>query len=157
MRQAISEFFVGLLIIFAVISFLILAVRVSGLESYRDTNRYKITAEFSQIGDLKVRAPVTLAGVKIGNVSAIDLDPITLDATVTLSINRKYNQIPVDSAASIYTAGLLGSNYVAIIPGFSDHSLKDGDRLQNTTSALILQDLIGKFLFSSKNSEVKSK
>ena len=113
---------------------------------------YKVTAHFTNIGTLAVGAPVKMAGVAIGSVDSVKADPVKLDATVTLSINDKYNQIPDDSAAAIFTSGLIGSQYVAIQPGGSPNSLKDGDQLVLTQSAMQLEDLIGKFLVNGSSS-----
>lgn len=113
---------------------------------------YKVTAHFTNVGTLSVGAPVKMAGVSIGSVTDVKADPLKLDATVTLAIDNKYNQIPDDSAAAIFTSGLIGSQYVAIQPGGSPNSLKDGDQLVLTQSAMQLEDLIGKFLVNGSSS-----
>ena len=150
MKQAVIETVVGIFIILALICLIILAIQVSGLSNYRHQRSYEVTAAFNNIGDLKIRAPVTIGGVRIGQVVNIALDPKTFQAIATFSINKQYNNIPVDSTANIYTAGLLGSNYISLTPGFSDKNLKNGDQIQNSHSALILQNLIGQLLFSLK-------
>jgi phospholipid/cholesterol/gamma-HCH transport system substrate-binding protein len=113
---------------------------------------YTVKANFSNVGALAVGAPVKMAGVAIGSVASVKADPVKLDALVTLDIDKKYNQIPDDSAASIFTSGLIGSQYVAIQPGGSPNSLKDGDQLVLTQSAMQLEDLIGKFLVNGSSS-----
>jgi phospholipid/cholesterol/gamma-HCH transport system substrate-binding protein len=113
---------------------------------------YNVKASFTNVGALAVGAPVKMAGVAIGSVTEVKADPVKLDATVTLSIDKKYNQIPDDSAAAIFTSGLIGSQYVAIQPGGSPNSLKEGDQLILTQSAVQLEDLIGKFLVSGSSS-----
>jgi phospholipid/cholesterol/gamma-HCH transport system substrate-binding protein len=113
---------------------------------------YNVKANFTNVGALAVGAPVKMAGVAIGSVTEVKADPVKLDATVTMSIDKKYNQIPDDSAASIFTSGLIGSQYVAIQPGGSPNSLKDGDQLVLTQSAMQLEDLIGKFLVNGSSS-----
>ena len=113
---------------------------------------YVVKARFSNVGSLSVGAPVKMAGVAIGSVASVSANPVKLDATVTLSIDKKYNQIPDDSAAAIFTSGLIGSQYVAIQPGGSPNSLKDGDQLILTQSAMQLEDLIGKFLVNGSSS-----
>ncbi|RUL64099.1 outer membrane lipid asymmetry maintenance protein MlaD [Dyella dinghuensis] len=113
---------------------------------------YNVKASFTNVGALAVGAPVKMAGVAIGSVTDVKADPVKLDATVTMSIDKKYNQIPDDSAAAIFTSGLIGSQYVAIQPGGSPNSLKDGDQLVLTQSAVQLEDLIGKFLVSGSSS-----
>jgi phospholipid/cholesterol/gamma-HCH transport system substrate-binding protein len=112
---------------------------------------YSVRADFSNVGALWVGAPVKMAGVPIGNVAAIKADPVKLDATVTLAIDKKYNQIPDDSSAGIFTSGLIGSQYVSIQPGGSPNNLKDGDQLVLTQSSMQLEDLIGKFLVSGSS------
>jgi phospholipid/cholesterol/gamma-HCH transport system substrate-binding protein len=112
---------------------------------------YSVKANFTNVGALAVGAPVKMAGVAIGSVTDVKADPVKLDATVTMSIDKKYNQIPDDSAASIFTSGLIGSQYVAIQPGGSPNSLKDGDQLVLTQSAMQLEDLIGKFLVNGSS------
>jgi len=107
---------------------------------------YKVTARFENIGGLKIRAPVTLGGVRIGRVSGIDLDPRNYEAVVTLSIDPKYDQLPADSSASILTSGLLGEQYVGLEPGGMDNHLKNGSTLKLTQSALVLEKLIGRML-----------
>lgn len=113
---------------------------------------YSVKADFTNVGTLSVGAPVKMAGVAIGTVAAIKADPVKLDATVTLAIDKQYNQIPDDSAAAIFTSGLIGGQYVAIQPGGSPNPLKDGDQLVLTQSAMQLEDLIGKFLVNGSSS-----
>ena len=113
---------------------------------------YSVRADFTNVGALSVGAPVKMAGVAIGSVAAIKADPVKLDATVTLAIDKKYNQIPDDSSVAVFTSGLIGSQYVAIQPGGSPNSLKDGDQLVLTQSAMQLEDLIGKFLVNGSSS-----
>jgi phospholipid/cholesterol/gamma-HCH transport system substrate-binding protein len=112
---------------------------------------YKVTAHFTNVGTLSVGAPVKMSGVAIGSVTDVKADPVKLDATVTFAIDNKYNQIPDDSAVAIFTSGLIGSQYVAIQPGGSPNSLKDGDQLVLTQSAMQLEDLIGKFLVNGSS------
>ena len=107
---------------------------------------YAVKARFSNVGTLSPGAPVKMAGVAIGSVKSVQADPVKLDALVTLSIDKKYDQIPDDSSAAVFTSGLIGSQYVAIQPGGSPDMLKDGDEMILTQSAMQLEDLIGKFL-----------
>jgi len=113
---------------------------------------YKVTANFGNVGTLSVGAPVKMAGVAIGHVASIQADPTKLDAKVTLAIDNKYNQIPDDSSAAVFTSGLIGSQYVAIQPGGSPDMLKNGDEMILTQSAMQLEDLIGKFLVNGSGS-----
>ncbi|WP_430387594.1 outer membrane lipid asymmetry maintenance protein MlaD [Dyella sp. 20L07] len=116
---------------------------------------YQVKARFTNIGALSVGAPVKMAGVAIGSVQAVRADPVKLDAEVTLSIDKKFDQIPDDSAAAVFTSGLIGTQYVAIQPGGSPDMLKGGDELVLTQSALQIEDLIGKFLVNGSPSGQK--
>jgi phospholipid/cholesterol/gamma-HCH transport system substrate-binding protein len=107
---------------------------------------YEINARFSNIGQLKEGAPVKIAGVRIGYVESIRLEPQRMDALVTMAIDRHYEDIPDDSSAAIFTSGLLGDQYVGVQPGGSPEFLKNGDEMVLTQSAMRLEDLIGKFL-----------
>jgi phospholipid/cholesterol/gamma-HCH transport system substrate-binding protein len=135
------------------IAFAFLAIKVSGLTTLNNSDTYQVTADFVDIGDLKVRAPVTIAGVTVGRVSNIDLDPKTYEAKVTLEIENHINNIPIDSTANIFTAGLLGSNYISITPGFSEEFLKDGAMIEKTNQAMILQNIIGQLMYSLTNKD----
>ena len=109
-------------------------------------NSYTLKARFQNIGQLKARAPVKIAGVRIGDVQSIQLEPQRMDALVTLSIDKQYDDIPDDSSAAIFTSGLLGDQYVGLEPGGSPTFLKDGDEMILTQSAMSIENLIGKFL-----------
>ncbi|HEY9133809.1 MAG TPA: outer membrane lipid asymmetry maintenance protein MlaD [Dyella sp.] len=116
---------------------------------------YTVKARFTNVGSLSVGAPVKMAGVAIGTVQSVQADPVKLDAAVTLAIDKRYNQIPDDSAGAVFTSGLIGTQYVAIQPGGSPDMLKDGDSLILTQSALQLEDLIGKFLVNGSPGDKK--
>jgi phospholipid/cholesterol/gamma-HCH transport system substrate-binding protein len=133
---------------FAALFFLTTQLPSSGLKLGSAKTGYHVTAEFDNIADLKVGSPVTLAGVKIGEVEGIRIDPQTFKALVGMRIDSKYNQIPDDSFASIQTQGLLGGKYIGFSPGGSDTSLKNGSRIELTQSAIVLESLINK-LFAS--------
>lgn len=150
--QRTVETFVGLFLLAAIAALLVLAFKVSGLTSFFTTEGYNVTAEFDDIGQLKVRAAVKIGGVAVGEVSHIRLDPTTYKAVVTLRIDSKVNDIPDDSSAAILTAGLLGDNYVEITPMYSSTFLKNGSQIQDTHSAMILEKLIGQFMFKIGNS-----
>jgi phospholipid/cholesterol/gamma-HCH transport system substrate-binding protein len=117
---------------------------------------YVVKARFTNVGALSAGAPVKMAGVAIGSVQSVRADPVKLDAEVTLAIDKKYDQIPDDSAAAVFTSGLIGSQFVAIQPGGSPDMLKNGDELVLTQSALQIEDLIGKFLVSGSSSDKKT-
>lgn len=157
MKKYYLEFIVGTFMIAGILALAALAFKVSGLTWMNNHETYAVTAEFTHIGDLKVRAPVTIAGVTIGRVTKITLDPVTFKAIVTLSINARENEIPSDSTANIYTAGLIGSNYISITPGFEETYLKEGSKIENTNQALILQNIIGQLLYKTKGDNDKNK
>jgi phospholipid/cholesterol/gamma-HCH transport system substrate-binding protein len=125
----------------------VLAMKVSNIASIGDNNGYTITAHFDNIGGLKVRSPVRIGGVLIGRVSNIGFDEQTYQAVVTLKIENQYQKLPVDTSASIFTAGLLGEQYVSLEPGGAETYFKEGDRIKQTQSALVMEQLIGRFLF----------
>ena len=116
---------------------------------------YVVTADFTNVGALTVGAPVKMAGVPIGTVQSVVADPVKLDAKVTMAIDKRYNQIPDDSAAAVFTSGLIGTQYVAIQPGGSPDALKNGDEMILTQSAMQLEDLIGKFLVNGSPGDKK--
>ena len=150
MRTRMVEIMAGLFMIAGLLALLVLAFKISGLSFIGAHNDYVLTADFDNIGSLKVRAPVAVSGVTIGRVRSIQLDPETFRAKVTLQISAKMNTLPVDTAASILTKGLLGSNYINLTPGFDQRYLKSGGVIETTHSALILENLIGQLLFNVK-------
>ncbi|EKD73691.1 MAG: ABC-type transport system involved in resistance to organic solvents periplasmic component [uncultured bacterium] len=147
LSQRIVETTVGLFLLAAMVALLVLAFKVSGLTSFFKVEGYNITAQFDDVGQLKARSTVKIGGVTIGEVTGIRLDPITFKAIVTMHIYSRVNNIPDDSSAAILTAGLLGDNYIAITPMYGATFLKNGSELQDTHSAMILEKLIGQFLF----------
>lgn len=149
MRQTRSiEISTGFFIILGFCALFFLATQTTNIKAYGDNSGYAVTASFFNVGGLKVRAPVTMSGVTIGRVTDIRLDRKTFNAVVTMRISDRFNQIPDDSSASILTAGLLGEQYVGISPGGSETVLKNGSKIQQTQSAIILENLIGQFLFN---------
>jgi phospholipid/cholesterol/gamma-HCH transport system substrate-binding protein len=137
---------------FAALLFLTTQLPASGLKFGGAKAGYHVTAEFDNIGDLKVGSPVTMSGVRIGEVSGIRFDPRDYKAVVTLRIDPNFRQIPEDSFASIQTQGLLGGKYIGISPGGADTYLKDNSRIEQTQSAIVLESLINKLFanFSSR-------
>lgn len=154
--QRVIETVVGFFILLGLLALLVLAFEVSDLTTYRKNNSYEVIASFDNIGDLKVRAPVTIAGVRVGQVANISLDHLTYKAKVILKINHQDDNIPIDSAASIVTAGLLGANFIAISPGFEESYLKNGDKIEETHSAIQLEQMIGQLLFSMNKDKADS-
>lgn len=138
----------GLFILLGFAALAYLATQTTSVANFSQGPSYVLKASFTNIGQLKLRAPVKLAGVRIGSVESIALDPAKLDAQVRISIDNRYNDIPDDSAAAIFTSGLLGDQYVGIQPGGSPDMFKDGDEFVLTQSSMQLEDLIGKFLVS---------
>ncbi|MBI79820.1 MAG: outer membrane lipid asymmetry maintenance protein MlaD [Pseudomonadota bacterium] len=138
----------GLFVLLGFAAIFFLTTQTTNIESYLSDDGYDVTARFEDIGGLTIRAPVTMAGVTIGRVEEITLDPEHLEAIVMLKIDSKYNQIPIDSDASILTSGLLGGQYIGINSGGSFDSLIEGSEIEFTQSAIVLEDLIGKFLLS---------
>ena len=123
-----------------------LATQTTSIANFRQGDSYTLKARFTNIGQLKLRAPVKLAGVRIGSVESIELDPAKLDALVKVSVDKRYNDLPDDSSAAIFTSGLLGDQYVGLQPGGSADMFKDGGEFVLTQSSMQLEDLIGKFL-----------
>jgi phospholipid/cholesterol/gamma-HCH transport system substrate-binding protein len=152
-QKRILEMTVGLFMIAGMLSLSLLALKVSGLRQGGASDYYRLTAEFENIGSLKERAPVRIAGVRVGQIEKIELQNKHFRARVTLLINKKENNLPSDTSASILTEGLLGSNYIGLTPGYEDDLLKEGSAIMTTHPALILENLIGQLLFSLKNKD----
>lgn len=144
-----QDTFVGLFVAAGIVGLFFLALQVSNLSSFTEQDSYTVTARFQNSGGLKVKSPVSAAGVKIGKVSAISFDPKTYESVVKLSIDSQYNTLPDDTTASVFTAGLLGEQYVNLEAGGSDDFLKDGGKIEITQSAIILEKALGQFLFKS--------
>ncbi len=151
------ELWVGAFVAAGILALAMLAFKVGNLTAMDVVGGYKVKAYFDNIGGLKVKSPVTIAGVRIGRVSAISFDERKFQAVVTMDIDGRYNEIPEDSSASILTSGLLGEQYVSLEPGGSERALKDGDTVLLTQSALVLERLIGQFLFSKASESDKGK
>lgn len=149
MQSRALEMLVGLFVCLGVAAVFVLTFRVASLDTVGGKgSTYRVTASFANIGGLKQGSAVTMAGVKIGRVRDIAIDPDTFEANVMLELSNSYNTIPADSNAKILTAGLLGEQYVGIEAGGADESLQEGSRLKLTQSALVLENLIGQFLSS---------
>ena len=157
MQTKKSEVWVGVFMIIALCAIIFLCLQVANIHSVGNAPTYRISASFDNIGGLKVRSPVKVGGVVIGRVSDITLDPKTYTPKVTMDINETYNHIPDTSSLAVRTSGLLGEQYLALNIGFEDPDmgtsiLKDGGTIQDTKSALVLEDLIGQFLYKSGGS-----
>ncbi len=142
------EILVGAFMAAGLIALFFLAMQVSNLSATSGGAGYIITARFDNIGSLKVKAPVTMAGVRIGRVSEIEVDTSTYEAVVTMAIESQYDSIPEDTFAKIFTAGLLGEQYIGLDPGGSEEYLKGGGEIYLTQSSLVLEEILGQFLFN---------
>lgn len=147
-NSRVIEIAVGFFIAAGLAALFLLAMKVSNLSNMGTGETYVITAAFENIGALKVRSPVTVSGVRVGRVDAIDYDNDAFEAVVSLRIEVAYSSFPEDTSASIFTAGLLGEQYIALEPGGSEANLVAGDRIQLTQSALVIEQIIGQFLYS---------
>lgn len=142
------EVAVGLFVAAGLAALFVLAMKVSNLTAFTDDTGYQLVAKFENVGSLKVGAPVSIAGVRVGRVASIGIDHTTHEAVAKLNINKEYTDIPADTGASILTAGLLGEQYVGLEPGGDVKVLKAGDEIKLTQPALVLEKIIGQFLFS---------
>ena len=149
------ELTAGLFMLLGLAALLFLAFEATDVGSYSAGKAYQVKARFTNIGDLKPRAPVAMAGVTIGDVKSITLDPVTYEAEVVLNIDAKYSELPTDTSAGIYTKGILGDKYIELEPGGSPDMLHDGDQLFITSSAVILEKLVSKYLFNSEDDEAQ--
>lgn len=150
MQQTRSvELGTGLFVFLGIAALFFLTTQTTGSDGFAASDAFKVTARFENIGSLKNRAPVAMSGVTIGRVTSIAFDPERLQATVTFAIDSKYAMIPDDSDASILTSGLLGSQYIGLQAGGSDLYLQEGSEIQFTQSAVVLENLISKYLFNS--------
>lgn len=139
---------VGLFVASGIAALFYMALQVSNLGTYTSNDAYTVIARFQNSGGLKIKSPVSIAGVRIGRVSSIALDRESHESVVEMRIESKYDNIPMDSGASIYTAGLLGEQYISIDPGSSEEYLHDKSKLDITSSAIVLEEMIGKFMLN---------
>lgn len=153
MRNRAMELSVGLFILAGIAALLLLALRVSGLSLSGQDNTYSLYANFDNVAGLTTRGKVTLAGVTVGKVQSIELDHDSFMGRVTLSIDKRVDNLPIDTTASIVTAGLLGEKYISLSVGGEDEVLAEGGEIYDTQSSLVLEELIGKFLMNSVNTD----
>lgn len=152
MQQTRSvELGTGLFVLLGLAALFFLTTQTTGSENFSGSDTYMVTARFENVGSLKVRAPVAMSGVTIGRVQSVEFDPNELNALVSFIIDEKYSQIPEDSDAGILTAGLLGSQYIGLQPGGSDIYLEEGSEIQFTQSAIVIENLISKYLFNNNS------
>jgi len=156
MGKKTLELWVGLFVLAGIVALSVLAFKVGNLTSIDVTDGYTVEARFENIGGLKVKSAITMAGVRIGRVSDISFDKKTYQAVVSLNIDGRYRNIPNDSSVSILTSGLLGEQYIGINAGGSEDFLKPGDQILLTQSALVLENLIGQVMVKlTSNSDSK--
>jgi phospholipid/cholesterol/gamma-HCH transport system substrate-binding protein len=148
MRSPRIEFAVGAFLLLAIATLLVLAIASTNGRWGGAGDGYLIKARFSNIGALRPNSPVKIGGVAIGRVADIQLDPTKLDAVVMMAIDGKYDELPSDTAAGIFTAGLLGESYIGLTPGGDPAPLKPGDELYLTQPSVDLLQLVGKYMFS---------
>jgi len=148
MNSRALELVVGLFVAAGFAALFMMAMTVSNLTSYGTGDGYEIKARFDNIGGLKVRSPVAASGVRIGRVTEISYDTEGFEALVSMSIDPQYNAFPTDSSASILTSGLLGEQYIGLEPGAEEDVLVEGSEIDITQSALVLEQIIGQFLYS---------
>lgn len=145
-RRSIVEVWVGFFVVITFISLAVIAFKVSNFQGFQDKSTYHISASFSNIGGLKVRAPVKISGVVVGRVASISVDKDSYKAKVVMDIYTDFDKLPLDTAASILTSGLLGDQYIGLEPGADEEYLRNGDKLDIVQPALVLEDLIGQFM-----------
>jgi phospholipid/cholesterol/gamma-HCH transport system substrate-binding protein len=146
MSKTVLDLWVGLFVIAGVAALLFLALKVGSMSTVNTSDSYQVIARFDNIGGLKSRAPVKSAGVVVGRVADISFDNETFEAAVTLRLDKRY-AFPKDTTAAIMTSGLLGEQYIGLEAGGDSLKLKDKDRILITQSAVVLENLIGQFLY----------
>jgi phospholipid/cholesterol/gamma-HCH transport system substrate-binding protein len=154
MQRTTMDLWVGVFVMAGIGALLVLALKVGNLGTYSEAESYTLIGNFENIGGLKVRAPVKSAGVVVGRITDIQFNTETYDAAVTMNIDHRY-QFPRDTFASILTSGLLGEQYIGLAAGGDETVLKNGDKIMKTNSAMVLEEMIGRFLFD-KASENKA-
>jgi len=154
MRQTRSvEIGTGMFVLLGMSALFFLTTQTTGGDDFQAESIYTVEARFENVGSLRERAPVTMSGVTIGRVTDVSFDPIALEAVVQFVIDAQYDGIPDDSDAAILTSGILGSQYIGLQAGGSDLYLEDGSEILFTQSAIVLENLIGKFLVNSGSDE----
>ena len=141
----------GLFVLLGLAALFFLTTQTTGSDGFSGEDTYEVSARFENVGSLKDRAPVAMSGVTIGRVTSVEFDPAELNALVKFEIDSRYDQIPEDSDASILTAGLLGSQYIGLQVGGSEFYLEDGSEVQFTQSAIVIENLISKYLFNNNS------
>ncbi len=147
------ETVVGVFIALGLAAIVVLALKVSNISTLAGNDGYEIQAKFDNIGGLKVRSPVKMAGVLVGRVAEIMFDEETYEAVAVMKIDPKYRKIPEDTTANIYTAGLLGEQYISLEAGGAEDYLEDGGEIEITQSAVVLEQVIGQVLYNKASGD----
>ena len=154
MQRTTIDLWVGIFVVAGIGALVMLAMKVGNLGTYNVSEAYQVHAYFSNIGGLKPKASIKSAGVLVGRVTDITLDTGRYEAKVVMSLDKRY-QFPKDTFANILTSGLLGEQYIGLMPGGDEEMLKNGEQLKMTQSAVVLEDLIGKFLYNKAEEPAK--
>ena len=154
MERTTIDLWVGVFVVAGIGALVMLAMKVGNLGTYNVSEAYQVHAYFSNIGGLKPKASIKSAGVLVGRVTDITLDTERYEAKVVMSLDKRY-PFPKDTFANILTSGLLGEQYIGLVPGGDEEVLKNGEQLKMTQSAVVLEDLIGKFLYNKAEEPAK--
>ncbi len=154
MERTTLDLWVGLFVVAGIAALVMLAMKVGNLSTYNVAETYQVTAYFDNIGGLKPKASIKSAGVLVGRVTEISLDTASYKAKVVMSLDKRY-LFPKDTFANINTAGLLGEQYIGLSPGGDSENLAAGSEIKKTQSAMVLEDLIGKFIYSKAEEPAK--
>ncbi len=148
MERTTLDLWVGAFVVAGIAALVVLALKVGNLSTYNMSETYQLQAHFTNVGGLKPTASVRSAGVLVGRVTSIALDTDRYEARVTMSIDKRY-RFPKDTFANILTSGLLGEQYIGLMPGGDDKMLQNGEEFKKTQSAVVLEEMIGKFLYNN--------
>lgn len=154
MERTTLDLWVGMFVVAGIAALVMLAMKVGNLSTYNVSETYEVHAYFSNIGGLKPKASIKSAGVLVGRVTAITLDTERYQAKVIMNLDKRY-QFPKDTFANILTSGLLGEQYIGLVPGGDEEMLKSGEQVKMTQSAVVLEDLISKFLYGKAEEPAK--
>lgn len=156
MERTTLDLWVGMFVVGGIAALVMLAMKVGNLSTYNVSETYQVQAYFSNIGGLKPKASIKSAGVLVGRVTDITLDAERYEAKVTMSVDKRY-QFPTDTYANILTSGLLGEQYIGLIPGGDEQMLKAGEQIKHTQSAVVMEELISKFIYSKADAPTPAK
>ncbi len=146
MNKTVLDLWVGLFVVAGIVALLFLTLKVGSMNAVNASDSYEVVARFENIGGLKQRAPIKSAGVVVGRVTDIRFDNETYEAAVTLRLDKRF-AFPKDTSAAIMTSGLLGEQYIGLEAGGDSAKLKDKDQILITQDAVVLENLIGQFLY----------